>query len=279
LSDFALESEAMDTCLQKMKRENQKRIFTLVVGFTALAAIFAGTSACSSRMRTADFNVDQSQVVSQLNAFQSQITNCQSGSVSAQSQAFDTSFFTMMNDPSTSLYYAAAPDMGPLSVVAPVNFRYLTQTPPGPVGQFYAYFLIRVDQDGPHGALLLTGQDGSGTGAANCSGNGSGISAATTTPGSNNLMDFGFIGLNDGTAASLQSASGTVVPLQPGDISSDDGFVMDVNINGNVIRIRSDDIADDGTDLADVVQLQLYLVDPQTGDEGYIGQINMMQPN
>jgi len=163
---------------------------------------------------------------------------------------------TMVKAPGTTVFYTEGPGkLGNLEDVMPLSIPFIMQdlnrTLVGSVQSALIYYIHQKTADGFRGGLVLDLQD-----------------QDSTSP------YFKVIMINDEKTADV-STGGT---MAPGSIV-DNAFQMDLDDgsqNGTIV-IYSDDLDPSREDLADVIQLKLFMRNKASGSLDYLGKINTME--
>jgi cell division septation protein DedD len=274
------------------------------VFFLALlvSLVFAGINCDGTRRRTADLDITKDQVEAKLNYLSTMVSSSSNPDNEPLKPSMKT-FTTIHSDANSTLFYAESPgSLGPIDIVMPLKHNLFFSNSPtsineGALSKTYAFFVLTHRASGPRGSLIIAGKDSAsattpvatptptppGPGAKPLFEAAATDTTPTPTPTPSStpapatpIMDVSFvrIGANDDGV----NVPGRNDALNPGAYSDTD-FAIELNMrNQSAIILRSDDLVeeDGDVDLAETIKLEVYrLID---GQEVFLGQIILTQP-
>jgi hypothetical protein len=249
-------------------------LVTLTLAYVSIYQNCAGT-----HERSADFSISTSQVETYISDVQCFASNS-SLSTDAVSAINDVS--SLEQSSGSELFYAEAPSsMGTIDLVAPLNYSSLRTDGGSTPAQIYAFFVLSPSGTG---ALTIGVSDSSSTSAS--------PTPATVAQSTVAKQLRGVASASKHVLASTSSSCSSSNPLNltttiaaqnDGTLGletatfGDSTFEMQLNMNGTTLIVRSNDV--DSGDLQSTIQLQISEIDSSSGQEVYLGDLNMTQPD
>jgi hypothetical protein len=240
--------------MKKLKRRNV--VIGLIVITTAYVAIYQNCT--GTHERSADFSISTAQVETYIQDLQ-----C-TPSGNSSTDAAVSSLNTIEQTSGSEIFYAEAPSsMGDIDVVAPLQYPTLRPDNGGTPAQIYAFFALSssgtaslvIGLTDPTNAISTTTTTTSTSSSSACSSNALGLTATGTIAAQ-----------NDGTNSNLESVTW-----------GDGTFEMGLSLGSMQLVIRSYDVQDG--DLQSNIQLEVNEIDQTSGQEIYLGDINLTQPD
>ena len=211
------------------------------------------TSCSGYRLRTGNTGKSSSEIGAQLQSL---------GEALVQSNSADSNSFTkisnMLGVPGTTVYYSEGPSqLGTIEEVMPLSIIAIMQdlgrAVTGSIQKARIYYIHQATPSGFQGGLVIHGQD---------------------QTQDVNQNEFAVVMIND---ASTQDAY-VGMPIQPGYVS-EGAFEMSLNhgSSDSTIVVLSNDMDPSGEDLAETIQLKVFLRSRKTGDLQLLGKINTLE--
>jgi hypothetical protein len=273
-----------------MKAKNKYYLIAAIVGLLITgSAIYQNCG--GTQTRSTDFSISTAQAEQYLADVQCAMSSTTSASTTATTAVTDVS--TIINTDQGEFFYTQAPSaMGDVPLVAALDFQSIRTDGGGMPAQVYGFFALGGDGSG---SLVIAFSDTVGS-----SGGTTTSTPAPTSPPASVLaarvargqsLSFNVAHQLDATTppASCTSSNplnltGAITAYNDGTLglepASFDGdiFEMELTLDGSTTwRIRSYDV-DDGS-LQSTIQLEINEIDPDSGQEVYIGDINLTQPD
>jgi hypothetical protein len=272
-----------------MKARNKYYLCTaIVVLLISGAAIYQNCG--GTQTRSTDFSISTGQAEQYLSDVQCAMTSNASASSTATTAVNNVS--TIINTDQGEFFYTQAPSaMGDVALVAALDYQSIRTDGGGLPQQIYGFFALGGDGTA---SLVIGFSDTVGN-----SGTTTTLPAPTTPPASilaakvarGQSLSFNMAHKLDGTSPSASCSSSNPLNLTGAFTAYNDGtlglepasfdgdiFEMELTLDGSTTwRIRSYDV-EDGS-LQNTIQLEINEIDPESGQEVYIGDINLTQPD
>jgi hypothetical protein len=253
----------------------------VVTGLIIIVITYLGIyQNCSGEhTRSADLSISQGQVDTYI-----QDVECFAQTGTNQGDSANISSLASIDNQTGSLnFYAEAPStMGDVEVVAPLQYGTLRPDGGSTPQQIYAFFTLSPSGSG---SLVIAVSDSSSTSTTTsptpaptaatvlaqlnrpkASYNKPADTSTTSTCSSSNPLNL--------TTVITASSDGTTPPSYDNNMFQ---MTMTLGASGNSIIVTSYDV-EDGS-LQDTIQLELSEVDPTTGEQIYLGDVNLTQPD
>jgi len=266
-----------------------KRKFYLIAA--VISVIILGTAVYQNcggtQTRSTDFSISTSQAEAYLADVQCAVSG--SSSVASSTATAVTNASTIINSDQGELFYSQAPSaMGDLGLVAPLNYPELRNDGGGEPQTIYGFFALGADGTG---SLVIALSDaGASSGSSTPAPTAVQASLLASKLTKSKRLSFNTAHLLDGTSTSSSCSSSNPLNLTTAITAYNDGttglepasfdgdiFEMELTPDGSsTFRIRSYDVQDGS--LQSTIQIEVNEVDPNSGQEIYLGDINMTQP-
>jgi hypothetical protein len=265
-----------------MKRGELKKKLGFIAALALLSGVAIYQNCSGTRTRSADFSISQEQVDSYISDLQCAISGA--SSVPAATSNAVNALVSLEGQEGSAMYYGEAPSsMGDISIVAPLDYNSLRYDGGGLPQQIYAFFVLSASGTG---SLVIALSD-TGSSAVNSSPTPGNITVAVK----HSLKPFASNHLLDATTSAPTCSSSNPLNLTTAIAAFNDGsggletasfdgdiFEMELLLNGTTtLIIRSYDIQDG--DLQGTIQLEVNKVDQNSGQEIFLGDINLTQPD
>ncbi len=269
-----------------MKAKN-KYYLTAAILLLLISGALVYQNCGGTQTRSTDFSISQGQAEQYLADVQCAISG--SSAVDSSTATAVTNVSNIINSDQGELFYSQAPSaMGNVDIVAPLDYSSIRTDGGGVPQQIYGFFALGADGTG---SLVIAVSDSIGNSGTTPTATAvpSSVVASKLSKGKSLSFDAAHKLVGTSTPASCSSSNplnlttaitayndGTL-GLEPASFDGDI-FEMELSLDGtSILRIRSYDV-EDGS-LQSTIQIEINEVDPNSGQEVYIGDINLTQPD